>query len=117
MNFPRIAVEDRVILRLIQKSEMTKGGLVIPDTAKTPPSKGIVLAVGPGTSCKHCGLPMQNPPSIGDEVIFPETAGYDYDFEFTDEEAKEAGDPVGTIYKIIRFSDILAHKPATNGKV
>lgn len=111
MAFPREANEDRLILRLIQKSETTKGGLHVPDTAKTPPSKGIVLAVGPGISCKHCDLPKQNPPKIGDEVVFPENAGYDYDFEFTEEEATVAGDPVGTPYKIIRFSDILAIKP------
>jgi len=111
MAFPREASEDRLILRLIQKADKI-GSVHVPDTAKTPPSKGIVLAVGPGTSCKHCDLPKQNPPKIGDEVVFPETAGYDYDFEFTEEEAKEAGDPVGTVYKIIRFGDILALKPA-----
>ena len=115
MAFPREADEDRLILRLIKSKETTDGGLIIPDTAKTPPSKGIVLAVGPGVSCKHCGLPTQNPPSIGMEVVFPAGAGYDYDFEFTEEEAKQAGDPLGTEYKIIRFSDILAHKPLSNG--
>lgn len=110
MPFPVEANEDRLILRLIKGPDMTQGGLHIPDTAKAPPSKGVVLAVGPGNACKHCNLPKQNPPNIGDTVVFPETAGYDYDFEFTEEEAKLAGDPVGTSYKIIRFSDVMTIK-------
>lgn len=110
--FPREANEDRLILMPIQGSDKTAGGLQIPDVAKTPPSKGIVRAVGPGIACKHCGLPKSNPPAIGDQVIFPHTAGYDYDFEFTEEEANQAGDPVGTVYKIIRFSDVMTIKRA-----
>jgi co-chaperonin GroES (HSP10) len=109
MAFPVEANEDRLILRLIARPDKI-GAFHVPDIAKTPPSKGIVLAVGPGNACKHCSLPKQNPPSIGDAVVFPETAGYDYDFEFTEEEAKIAGDPVGTMYKIIRFSDVMTIK-------
>lgn len=110
MAFPQEANEDRLILRLLKGPDKTEGGLHIPDIAKALPSKGVVLAVGPGIACKHCAQPKQNPPNIGDVVVFPESAGYDYDFEFTEEEAKEAGDPVGTIYKIIRFSDVMTIK-------
>src|SRR5690348_12493832 len=99
MTFPVEANEDRLIISPIKGPDMTEGGLHIPDVAKAPPSKGIVRAVGPGNACKHCSLPKQNPPNIGDTVIFPATAGYDYDFEFTEEEAAQAGDPRGTVYK------------------
>ena len=39
---------DRVVVKAIQREEMTKGGIVLPDTAKDKPQEGIVIAVGPG---------------------------------------------------------------------
>ena len=39
---------DRLVVKPIQKEEMTKGGIIIPDTAKEKPQEGEVVAVGPG---------------------------------------------------------------------
>ena len=41
-------LHDRVVLRRIEEDERTKGGIIIPDTAKEKPQQGEVVAVGPG---------------------------------------------------------------------
>ena len=42
-------LQDRVLVRRIEEEEKTKGGIIIPDTAKEKPMEGEVLAAGPGT--------------------------------------------------------------------
>ena len=39
---------DRIVVRAIEREEVTKGGIVLPDTAKEKPQEGEVIAVGPG---------------------------------------------------------------------
>ena len=41
-------LHDRVVVRRIEEDERTKGGIIIPDTAKEKPQQGEVIAVGPG---------------------------------------------------------------------
>jgi len=41
-------LHDRVVVRRIQEDERTKGGIIIPDTAKEKPQQGEIVAVGPG---------------------------------------------------------------------
>ena len=41
-------LQDRVLVKRLEESDKTKGGIIIPDTAKEKPSEGQVVAVGPG---------------------------------------------------------------------
>lgn len=85
---------DRVVIKPIVREEVTKGGLVLPDTAKEKPQEGEVIAVGPGRmgdDGKY--LPMEV--KKGDRVLYAKYAG---------SEVKENNEE----YLILRESDILA---------
>ncbi len=85
---------DRIIVRPTSAEEMTRGGIVLPDTAKTRPQEGEVLAVGPGgTTEKGIQVPVEV--SVGDKVIYSKYGGI---------EIKVGGDE----YVILRQDDILA---------
>ncbi|MCX7623784.1 MAG: co-chaperone GroES [Thermomicrobium sp.] len=65
---------DRVVVKPIQKEEVTKSGIVLPDTAKEKPQRGQVVAVGPGRLTDDGKrLPMEV--KVGDEVLFAKYAG------------------------------------------
>ena len=67
-------LQDRLLVTRIDEEETTKGGIIIPDTAKEKPSEGTVLAVGDGKvtdNGKHTPLQVQ----IGDRVVFGKYAG------------------------------------------
>ncbi|SMB99923.1 chaperonin GroES [Thermanaeromonas toyohensis ToBE] len=65
---------DRVLVKVIEAEEKTKGGIVLPDTAKEKPQQGEVLAVGPGRVLENGQrLPMEV--KKGDKVIFAKYAG------------------------------------------
>jgi chaperonin GroES len=67
-------LEDRVIVKVIEQEQVTPTGIVLPDTAKEKPSKGRVVAVGPGKySDKGDLIPM--PVKEGDLVVFAKYAG------------------------------------------
>lgn len=85
---------DRVVVRPTGKEEMTKSGLVIPDTAKEKPQEGEVVAVGPGKLGEDGKrIPMEV--KEGDKVLFAKYAGTEVKLD--DQE-----------YLILRDSDILA---------
>ena len=65
---------DRLAVKLLEQEEKTKGGIIIPDTAKAKPVQGKVIAVGNGArddSGKH--IPMEV--KVGDVVLFGKWAG------------------------------------------
>jgi len=65
---------DRVVIRPLESQEVTKGGIVLPDTAKEKPQEGEVIAVGPGRLLDNGSLaPM--PVKAGDIVLFAKYAG------------------------------------------
>jgi chaperonin GroES len=67
---------DRVVVKAIPREEITKSGLVIPDTAKEKPQMGEVMAVGPGRlTDEGKRLPMDV--KVGDKVLFARYAGTD----------------------------------------
>ncbi len=69
-----VPLEDRVIVKVIEQEQVTPAGIVLPDTAKEKPSKGRVVAVGPGKySEKGELIPM--PVKEGDVVVFAKYAG------------------------------------------
>jgi len=87
---------DRLVVKPIQKEEVTKGGIVLPDTAKEKPQEGEVIAVGPGRLSED-GKRIPMDVKVGDVVIFAKYGGTELKVE------KEE-------YIILRESDILAVK-------
>ena len=72
MNFRPL--HDRVVLRRIEGEAKTKGGIIIPDTAKEKPQEGEVIAVGPGARDENGKI---NPLDVkaGDRVLFGKWSG------------------------------------------
>ena len=71
---------DRVIVKPSTKDEVTKGGLVLPDTAKEKPQEGEIIAVGPGRvldSGQRVALDLK----AGDKVIYAKYAGTEFKLE------------------------------------
>jgi len=87
---------DRVVIRPTPKEEMSKGGIVLPDTAKEKPQEGEIIAVGPGRMTED-GKRMAMEVKKGDKIIYSKYAGTE--FKLDDEELV-----------IMRESDILAKK-------
>ena len=67
-------LQDRVVLERISSEEKTKGGIIIPDTAKERPAEGKVLAVGPGKRTDE-GKVIEPQVKVGDRVLFSRYAG------------------------------------------
>ena len=88
---------DRLVVKPIEREEVTKGGIVLPDTAKEKPQEGEVLAVGPGRLSDD-GKRIAMDVKVGDIVIYAKYGGTEIKIE--DEELM-----------ILRESDILAKKP------
>ncbi len=65
---------DRVVIRPTPKEEMTKSGIVLPDTAKEKPQEGVIVAVGPGKVAED-GKRIQMEVKEGDKVLFAKYAG------------------------------------------
>ena len=61
-------LHDRILVRRVESEEKTKGGLIIPDTAKEKPSEGEVVAVGPGKWVNGMTVPMSV--EVGDRILF-----------------------------------------------
>ena len=87
---------DRVVVKPVAKEEVTKGGIVLPDTAKEKPQEGKVIAVGPGRMTDD-GKRLAMDVKVGDIVIYAKYGGT---------EIKEDDDEL----IILRESDILAKK-------
>ncbi len=87
-------LSDRVVLKPIQAEEKTKGGIVLPDTAKDKPQEGEVIAVGPGRILEN-GTKLEPTVKVGDRVIYSKYSGTEIKID-------------GEEYLIVRESDILA---------
>jgi len=86
---------DRVIVKPLEQEEMTASGIILPETAKEKPQKGVVLAVGPG-SLKEDGTRNPMDVSVDDVVIFAKYAGTEFKLDEDDK------------VLVLRQSDILA---------
>jgi chaperonin GroES len=87
---------DRLVVKPIEREEVTKSGIVLPDTAKEKPQEGEVLAVGPGRLSED-GKRIAMDVKVGDIVIYAKYGGTE--IKLDDEELM-----------ILRESDILAKK-------
>jgi len=65
---------DRVVVKRLEAEEKTKGGIVLPDTAKEKPKRGNVVAVGPGKTLES-GEVAKPTVKKGDQIIFASFAG------------------------------------------
>jgi chaperonin GroES len=81
-------IADRVIIKPAPADEKTKGGIIIPDTAKEKPQRGEVIAVGPGKDGNLMTV------TAGDIVLYGKYSGQEITFE-------------GVDYLIMREEDIL----------
>jgi len=93
---------DRVVIKAIEREEITRGGIVLPDTAKEKPQEGEVVAVGPGRLTED-GKRIEMEVQVGERVIYAKYAGTE--IRLDDEE-----------FIILRESDILAKKVKKGGK-
>jgi len=67
-------LHDRVVVRRVESEEKTKGGIIIPDTAKEKPQEGEVIAVGPGAR-NEAGKVVALDVKVGDRVLFGKWSG------------------------------------------
>ncbi|SRR5271157_1154755 len=86
-------LHDRVIVKRIEEMETTRGGIIIPDTAKEKPQEGEIIAVGAGKREKGERIPLDVKP--GDRVLFGKYSGSEIKIE-------------GEEYLILKEEDILA---------
>jgi chaperonin GroES len=66
-------LNDRVIVKRIAEEEKTKGGIIIPDTAKEKPQEGKIVAVGPGKNEDGKTIPLGV--KAGDKILFGKYSG------------------------------------------
>ena len=74
---------DRVVVKPTPREEMTKSGIVLPDTAKEKPQEGLIIAVGPG-AFDNDGKRMAMDVKVGQKVLYGKYAGTE--FKIDDEE-------------------------------
>ncbi len=86
-------LQDRLLVRRLEEDEMTKGGIIIPDTAKEKPSEGLVIAVGKGKVSED-GKKLPLDVKKNDRILFSKYAGTDIKIE-------------GEEYLIMREDDVL----------
>lgn len=67
-------LQDRVIVRRLEEEEKTKGGIIIPDTAKEKPQEGKVIAVGKGKVTEE-GKVIPLDVKVGDKILFGKYSG------------------------------------------
>lgn len=87
-------LNDRVLVKRLESEEKTAGGLYIPDTAKEKPSKGEVVAAGPGKTAED-GKRIAMAVKAGDVVLFNKYAGTEVKLD-------------GVEHLVMREDDILA---------
>ncbi len=87
-------LNDRVLVKRLESEEKTAGGLYIPDTAKEKPSKGEIVAVGPGKVAEN-GQRVAMDVKVGDTVLFNKYAGTEVKLD-------------GVEHLVMREDDILA---------
>ncbi|HMU97359.1 MAG TPA: co-chaperone GroES [Chitinophagales bacterium] len=80
---------DRVVIKAAEAEQVTKSGIIIPDTAKEKPQRGEVVAVGPGKKDEPTTV------KVGDNVLYGKYSGTEINIE-------------GKDYLIMKESDILA---------
>jgi len=89
-------LHDRVVVRRIDAEEKTKGGIIIPDTAKEKPSQGEIIAVGPGAR-DESGKVQPLDVKAGDRILFGKWSGTEVKIEGEDLLIMKESDIMGVI--------------------
>jgi chaperonin GroES len=92
-------LHDRVLVRRVEEEETTKGGIIIPDTAKEKPIEGIVVAVGSGKSEGEGKKKVPLEVKEGDRILFSKYAGTEVNIEGEDHLIMKEEDIIATIVK------------------
>jgi chaperonin GroES len=87
-------LEDRVVVEPFEAEERTRGGIVLPDTAREKPQQGAVVAVGPG-KLLDSGQRGEMSLKVGDRVFYGKYSGTEIEID-------------GEKYTILRETDVLA---------
>ena len=91
-------LQDRVIVKRVEEEEKTKGGIIIPDTAKEKPMEGKVIAVGKGKTLEDGKIhPMDV--KAGDRVLFGKYAGTEVKIDGEEHLIMREDDILGVIEK------------------
>ena len=85
---------DRILIKPLEAEEKTKGGIILPDTAKEKPIEGTIVAAGPG-KVSDDGKTIKMEVKVGDKVLYGKYSGTEVTVE-------------GDEYLIMRESDIFA---------
>lgn len=94
MNFKPLF--NNILVERIEEETTTKGGIIIPDTAKEKPSRGKVLAIGEGTTFENGNtIPMRV--KVGDTVLFSKWGGTEIKLEGKDRLIMKETDVLGII--------------------
>jgi chaperonin GroES len=91
-------LHDRVVVRRLESDEKTKGGIIIPDTAKEKPQEGEVIAVGPGGR-DEAGKLIPIDLKVGDTVLFGKWSGTEVKIDGKDLLIMKESDIMGVIAK------------------
>ncbi len=88
-------LDDRVVVEPFEAEERTRGGIVLPDTAREKPQQGKVIATGPGKLLEKTGERGKMSLKVGDAVFYGKYTGTEIELD-------------GDKYVILRESDVLA---------
>jgi chaperonin GroES len=91
-------LQDRVIVKRIEEEEKTKGGIIIPDSAKEKPQEGEVVAVGPGKVLDN-GTKVAPEVKAGNRVLFGKYAGTEIKIDGVEHLIMREDDILGIIEK------------------
>ena len=89
-------LQDRIVIRRIEGENKTKGGIIIPDTAKEKPQEGEVIAVGPGAR-DESGKLVPLDVKAGDRVLFGKWSGTEVKIDGEDLLIMKESDVMGVI--------------------
>ena len=89
-------LHDRVVVQRIDAEAKTKGGIIIPDTAKEKPQEGKIVAIGPGGR-DEAGRLIKPDVKVGDRVLFGEWSGTEVKIDGEDLLIMKESDIMGVI--------------------
>jgi chaperonin GroES len=89
-------LHDRILVRRVESEEKTKGGIIIPDTAKEKPQQGEVIAVGPGAR-NEAGQIQALDVKAGDRILFGKWSGTEIKINGEDLLIMKESDVMGVI--------------------
>ena len=87
---------DRVLVRRVEEEAKTKGGIIIPDTAKEKPQEGEIIAVGPGARDED-GERVEMDVAVGDRILFGKWSGTEVKLDGEDLLIMKESDVMGVI--------------------